>query len=49
MIWYFWLVLVGILPVFTIPIPKENSVGNFGIVNLVGKTFSLKKGALAPF
>jgi hypothetical protein len=36
--------------VFTIPIPKENSVSIFGILKLAGAPFSQRKGgALAPF
>ncbi len=48
-IWYFWLVLVGIFLIFTILIPKENLVGNFGTVNLAGTPFSLKRGHWPPF
>jgi hypothetical protein len=35
--------------VFTIPIPKVNSVSIFGIEILAGTPFSLKRGTLAPF
>ena len=34
----------GIFSVFTIPIPKENSVSIFGILKLAGAPFSQRKG-----
>jgi hypothetical protein len=49
LIQYFLLVSVGNFPLFTIPIPKENSVGNFGIVNLAGTLFHAKGGHPPPF
>ena len=38
----------GIFLVFTIPIPKENSVSIFCILKLAGAPFSQRKGGLGP-
>ncbi len=40
----FWYEPFGIFSVFTIPIPKENSVSIFGILKLVGAPFSQRQG-----
>jgi hypothetical protein len=40
----FWYEPFGIFSVFTIPIPKENSVSIFGILKLAGAPFSQRKG-----
>jgi hypothetical protein len=38
----------GIFSVFSYRIPKGNSVGKFGILNLAGAPFSQRKGGFGP-